>query len=88
MTIPALVLLLLVVIRLVAQSDFLLLDFSPEFSVDMKAGARSGQRVVLKEPAHVVEQAGGRQHNGGRTKGVLSLQKELGVLVPPGRQSG
>jgi len=27
-----------VVIRLVAQSDFLLLDFSPEFSVDMKAG--------------------------------------------------
>ena len=50
----------------------------------MKAGARSGQGVILKDSAHMVEQVGGRQHNGGRTEGILPFQEELSVLVPLG----
>ena len=80
----ALVLLLCVVIRLVAQGYFLLLDFSSEFSVDMETGAGLGQGVILKDPAHVVEQASGRQHDGGRTEVTLPFQEELSVLVPLG----
>ena len=37
-----------------------------------------GQSVVLKDPAHVVEQAGGRQHDGGRMEGVLPFEEEQG----------
>ena len=77
----ALGLLLLVVVRLMTHGDLLLLDFSSKFAVDMEASARSGQRAILKDPAHVVEQAGGRQHDGGRMEAVLVLQKELRVLV-------
>ena len=60
------------------HGDLLLLDFSSEFSVDMKAGAGVVQGVVLKDPAHVVEQAGGRQHDGGRMEGVLPFEEEQG----------
>ena len=74
----ALGLLLLVVVRLMTHGDLLLLDFSSEFSVDMKAGAGVVQGVVLKDPAHVVEQAGGRQHDGGRMEGVLPFEEEQG----------
>ena len=70
--------LLLLVVRLMTHGDLLLLDFSSEFSVDMKAGAGVGQGVVLKDPAHVVEQAGGRQHDGGRMEGVLPFEEEQG----------
>ena len=70
--------LLLLVVRLMTHGDLLLLDFSSEFSVDMKAGARSGQGVVLKDTAHVIEQAGGRQHDGGRMEGVLPFEEEQG----------
>ena len=72
------------VIRFVAHSDFLFLNFSPELAVDMDASARSGQRAILEDPAHVVEQAGGRQHNGGRTEVTLPFQEELSVLVSLG----
>lgn len=70
--------LLLLVVRLMTHGDLLLLDFSSEFSVDMKAGAGVGQGVVLKDPAHVGEQAGGRRHDGGRTEGVLPFEEEQG----------
>ena len=66
------------VVRLVAHSDLLLLDLSSEFAVDMETGAGVGQSVVLKDPAHVVEQAGGRQHDGGRMEGVLPFEEEQG----------
>ena len=67
--------LLLLVVRLMTHGDLLLLDFSSEFSVDMKAGAGVVQGVVLKDPAHVVEQAGGRQHDGGRMEGVCRSRR-------------
>ena len=44
----------------------------------MKAGAGVVQGVVLKDPAHVVEQAGGRQHDGGRMEGILPFEEEQG----------
>ena len=47
----------------------------------METGAGLWQGVILKDPAHVVEQAGGRQHDGGRTEVVLPFQEELSVLV-------
>ena len=74
----ALALLLLMVIRFVAHSEFLCLDFSSQFAVHLQAGTGMGQGVILKDPAHVVEQAGGRQHDGGRMEGVLPFEEEQG----------
>ena len=54
------------VVRLVAHGDLLLLDSSSEFAVHMETGAGSGQGAVLEDLAYVVEQARGRQHDGGR----------------------
>ena len=50
----------------------------------METGAGLGQGVILKDPAHVVEQAGGRQHDGGRTEVILVFQEELCILVSLG----
>ena len=69
------------VVWLVAQRDPLFPELLVALSVDVQAGTGLGQRVVLKDPAHVVEQAGDRQHYGGRTDFILPLQEELGVLV-------
>ena len=74
-------LLLLMVIRFVAHSDFLCLDFSSQFAVHLQASAGSGQRVILEDPAHVVEQVGDRQHDRGWTEVILPFQEELCVLV-------
>ena len=46
------------VVRLVAQSDPLFPELLAALLVDVQAGTGPGQRVVLKDPAHVVEQAG------------------------------
>ena len=43
-----------------------------------------GQRVILKDPAHVVEQAGDRQHDGGWAEIVSLLQEELSILISLG----
>ena len=40
--------------------------------------------MILEDPAHVVEQAGDRQHDGGWTEATLPLQEELCVLVSLG----
>ena len=72
------------VVWLVAQRDPLFPELLVALSVDVQAGTGLGQRVVLKDPAHVVEQAGDRQHYGGRTDFILPLQEELGVLVSLG----
>ena len=71
------------VVRLVAHRDLLLLNFSPQFAVYLEAGFGSGQRVILDDPAHVVEQAGGRQHDGGRMEGVLPFEEEQGSGMEP-----
>ena len=50
----------------------------------METGAGLGQGVILKDLAHVVEQAGGRQHDRGRTEVILVFQEELCILVSLG----
>lgn len=74
-------LLILMVIRLVAQSDTPRLEFLPALPVDAQTSAGSRQGAVLKAPAHVVEQAGNCQHDRGRSNIIVPLQKELGVLI-------
>ena len=66
------------VVWLVAQRDPLFPELLAALSVDVQAGTGLGQRVVLKDPAHVVEQMGGRQHDGGRMEGVLPFEEEQG----------
>ena len=80
----ALILLLLVVVRLVAHSDFLLLDSPSEFAVHMETGAGLGQGAGLEDPAHVVEQVSDRQHDRGRAEIVSLLQEELSILISLG----
>ena len=73
------------VIRLVAHGDLLLLDLPPEFSIYLLAywdGGRNG--VVLKDPAHVVEQLSNRQHHRGRAEIVSLLQEELSIRISLG----
>lgn len=70
------------VIRLVAHRNLLLLDLPPEFSIHLLARRDVGRhRVVLEDPAHVVEQLGDRQHYRGRVEIVPLLQKELSILI-------
>ena len=50
------------IIRLVAQGDLLLTDLLEQFTVCSVTARRAGRNgVVLKNPAHVVEQFGGRE---------------------------
>ena len=37
--------------------------------------------MILKEPAHVVEQPGNRQHHRGRVEIISLLQEELSILI-------
>ena len=70
------------VIRLVAHRNLLLLDLPPEFSIHLLARRDVRRhRVVLEDPAHVVEQLGDRQHHRGRAEMVSLLQKELSILI-------
>ena len=51
--------LFLVVIRLVAHGDLLLLDLSPQLAVNVhRAGTRPGRSVVPEDISHVMEQTG------------------------------
>ena len=50
----------------------------------METGAGVGQSVVLKDPAHVLEQLSDRQHDRGRAKIVLLLQEELSIWISLG----
>lgn len=76
------VLFLLIVIRLVAQGDLFLLNLSSELSIHSLA-RRGGRRhgVVLKDPAHVVEQLGGREEHIGTVVVIEVVEEELGILV-------
>ena len=70
------------VIRLVTHSDLLLLDLPPEFSIHLLAHWDGGRhRVVLEDPAHVVEQLSDRQHHRGRAEMVSLFQEELSILI-------
>ena len=54
----------------------------------MEAGAGLGQRVILKDPAHVVEQAGDRQHDGGWAEIVSRVPGRTEHTDFPGRRNG
>ena len=73
---------ILVVIRLVAHRNLLLLDLPPEFSIHLLAHWDGGRhRVGLEDPAHVVEQLSDRQHHRGWVEIVSLRQKELSILI-------
>lgn len=70
------------VIRLVAHGDLLLTDLLEQFTVCSVTARRAGRNgVVLKDPAHVVEQLGGREEHIGAVVVIEVIQKELGILV-------
>ena len=70
------------VIRLVAHGDLLLADLLEQFTVRSVAARRAGRNgVALKDPAHVVEQSGGRQEHIGLVGIVEVVHKELCILV-------
>lgn len=73
------------IIRFVPHGDFLLSDFCHEFSVNLDAAWNSGRRcLLLEDPAHVVEEMSGRQHNRGRFQAVPTAKKKLSVAVALG----
>ena len=53
------------VIRLVAKGDALLPQLRQPLAVDLDAGGSGSRGVVPKNIAHVIEQPGGRQQDGG-----------------------
>ena len=70
------------VIRLVAHGDLLLTDLLAQFAICSLTARRAGRNgVVLKDPAHVVEQLGSRQEHIGTAVVIEVVQEELGVLV-------
>ena len=70
------------IIRLVAHGDLLLTDLLAQFTVRSVTARRAGRNgVVLKDPAHVVEQFGGREEHIGTAVVIEVIQEELGVLV-------
>ena len=67
------------VIRLVPHRQPPLPELASALAVDLQSAVhRIRLTGVLKDPAHVVEQAGGRQHDGGRMEGVLPFEEEQG----------
>ena len=65
-TAHAVALLVLVVIDGVAEGDALLPQLRQPFVVDLDTVGSGGRGVVPEDAAHVVEQPGGRQQDGGR----------------------
>ena len=78
----ALGLLILMVVRLVAHGDLLgpdLLTQLPVYAVPHRSDGRYG--ILLKNPAQVVEQLGGREEHIRAVIVTEMLQEELGVFV-------
>ena len=76
---------LLVVIRFVARCDFLFPDSCHELPVNLDAAVDGRRRcLVLEDPAHVVEETCGGQHDRGGLQTVPAVQKELSVTVALG----
>ena len=80
------VLFLLMIIRLVAHGNLLLTDLLAQFAICSVAARRARRNgVILKDPAHVMEQLGGREEHIGLAAVIEVIQKELGVLISLGR---
>ena len=70
------------IIRLVAHGDFLLTDLLEQFAIHSLTARRAGRNgVVLKDPAHVVEQFSGREEYIRAAVIIDVIQEELGVLI-------
>ena len=75
----------LVIVRLMSPSYFLLHDPCPELPVDLDAAMDRRRRcLVLEYPAHVVEEAGGSQHDRWRLQVIPAVQEELSVVIALG----
>lgn len=73
---------LLVVIRFVARCDFLFPDPCHELSVNLDAAVDGrGRCLILDDPAHVVEETCGGQHDRGWLQTVPAIQEELSVSI-------
>ena len=72
---------LFVIVSLVTHGDFLLPDLLPEFSVYVHLHSSLPLTLLLEDPAHVVEETSGRQHDRGRFQAVPAAQEELSVAV-------
>ena len=80
--IRAAVSLILMVIRLVAQSDTLSLELLAPLPVNLQAaliGLR--QSVVTEDPAHVMEHPTDAQHQGRLCRSILPFHKEPCIVV-------
>lgn len=66
----------------------LLHELLPALPVDVQSGSGSREGVILKDPAHVIEQPGNRQHDRGRAEVAAPLQEELGILIARLRRPG
>ena len=77
------------VIFFVTECDALSLEFFQPLTVYLNA-TRSGarQRVVLKDPSHVVEQSGNTQEHVGRQIAVLPVQQCIGIGIALVRSFG
>ena len=78
------------IIRLVTEGDALLPQLSQPLAVDLDAVGSGGRGVVPKDIAHVVEQPGGGQQDGGRllfaALHAFHEKFRVGVAVIPRRR--
>ena len=73
---------LLVIVRLMTHGDFLFSDSCHELPVNLDAAVDGGRRcLVLEDPAHMVEETGGGQHDRGWLQTVPAVQEELSVSI-------
>ena len=79
--IPAAVLLFLMVIRILTQSDFLFSDPGPQLSVHMTDRVPGRHRVLAEDLAHVIKKSGGTEQHAGFPLIFKMVQEELRVLV-------
>jgi len=77
------------IVSLVAHGHTLLGEAFPAFRVDAHARRIVGRLgIVTKDPPHVVEQFGRRQHHGWISELVEAVEEELSVLVALGGGAG
>lgn len=78
------------VVRLVAEGDALLPQLRQPLAVDLDTGGSGSRGVVTEDIAHVVEQPGGGQQDGGRLlfAALHAFHKKfcVGVAVTPRRR--
>ena len=70
------------IVRLMTHGDFLFPDSCHELPVNLDAPRnRRGRSLLLEDPAHVVEETGGGQHDRGWLQAVPAVQEELSASI-------